>query len=41
MRDGDLMIITADHGSDPTWSGTDHTRECVPVLSFAKGMKPG
>jgi phosphopentomutase len=31
-RDGDLIVITADHGNDPTWSGTDHTRERVPVL---------
>ena len=41
LRDGDLMILTADHGNDPTWKGTDHTRECVPILTFAKGMKPG
>ena len=41
LRDGDLLILTADHGNDPTWKGTDHTRECVPVLSFAKAMKPG
>ncbi|CTQ51111.1 phosphopentomutase [Jannaschia donghaensis] len=32
MRDGDVMIFTADHGNDPTWRGTDHTRERVPVL---------
>jgi phosphopentomutase len=41
MRDGDLMVLTADHGNDPTWKGTDHTRECVPVLAYATGMKPG
>ena len=41
MREGDLLVLTADHGNDPTWKGTDHTRECVPVLSYAKGMKPG
>ena len=34
MREGDLAIITADHGCDPTWIGTDHTREHVPVLAF-------
>ena len=34
LRDGDLLIITADHGCDPTWRGTDHTRECVPVLVY-------
>lgn len=34
LRDDDLMIITADHGCDPTWSGTDHTREQVPILTW-------
>lgn len=34
MRPDDLMIITADHGNDPTWIGTDHTRERVPVLCY-------
>lgn len=34
---GDLMIITADHGNDPTWHGTDHTRERVPVLVHGTG----
>ncbi|MEL7091278.1 MAG: phosphopentomutase, partial [Pseudomonadota bacterium] len=33
LRDGDLLVITADHGNDPTWVGTDHTRERVPVLT--------
>lgn len=32
LRDDDLLILTADHGNDPSWVGTDHTRECVPVL---------
>lgn len=32
LQSGDLLIITADHGNDPTWRGTDHTRERVPVL---------
>ena len=41
LRDGDLLVLAADHGNDPTWKGTDHTRECVPVLSYAKGMTPG
>jgi phosphopentomutase len=41
LKDGDLMVLTADHGNDPTWRGTDHTRECVPVLTFLKGMRPG
>ena len=35
----DLMIFTADHGNDPTWTGTDHTRERVPVLGWGLGRK--
>jgi phosphopentomutase len=31
---GDLAVITGDHGCDPTWSGSDHTRECIPILAF-------
>ncbi|MCA3612074.1 MAG: phosphopentomutase [Methylobacterium sp.] len=38
---GDLAIITADHGNDPTWRGTDHTRERVPILAFGPGIGPG
>ena len=38
---GDLVVITADHGNDPTWTGTDHTREQVPVLAFGPGLRPG
>lgn len=38
MKDGDLAIITADHGCDPTWIGTDHTREQVPILAFGPGI---
>lgn len=41
LRDGDLLVITADHGCDPTWRGTDHTRECVPILIFSQGIVPG
>ena len=41
LGEGDLVVLTADHGNDPTWKGTDHTRECIPVLTYAKGMKPG
>jgi phosphopentomutase len=37
MHDGDLLVITADHGNDPTWRGTDHTRERVPVLIAGQG----
>lgn len=39
MREDDLLIITADHGNDPTYSGTDHTREKVPFLAYAKNFK--
>lgn len=39
LKAGDLLIITADHGNDPTWRGTDHTRERVPVLCVAPGVK--
>src|SRR5690606_34802203 len=41
MRDGDLLIITADHGNDPVHHGTDHTREYVPLLVYAKDMELG
>ena len=37
LADGDLLVITADHGCDPTWTGTDHTRERVPVLGMVVG----
>lgn len=39
LRDDDLLIITADHGCDPTYPGTDHTREYIPVLIYNKRMK--
>ncbi len=39
MRPGDLAVITADHGNDPTWRGTDHTREHVPILIFGPGIE--
>jgi len=38
IRPGALTIITADHGCDPTWEGSDHTRECVPILAFGPGI---
>jgi phosphopentomutase len=41
LRKGDLAIITADHGNDPTWRGTDHTREHVPILCFGPEVEPG
>lgn len=37
LRPDDLLVLTADHGNDPTWPGTDHTREQVPVLIYARG----
>ncbi len=40
LRDGDLLIVTADHGNDPTFRGTDHTRERVPVLAAGRGAGP-
>ena len=41
LRPGDLVIFTGDHGNDPTWRGTDHTREHVPVLAFGPGIGNG
>ena len=37
LRDSDTVVITADHGNDPTFRGTDHTREFVPLLTFRRG----
>lgn len=39
LKDDDLLIITADHGNDPTYTGTDHTREKVPFLAYGKAME--
>jgi phosphopentomutase len=41
LKPGDIAIITADHGCDPTWQGSDHTREHVPVIAFGPDIKPG
>lgn len=41
VNDDDLILITADHGNDPTWKGTDHTREYVPVLAYNKKLNGG
>lgn len=38
MREDDVLFITADHGNDPTWTGTDHTREMIPVLIYSKSF---
>jgi phosphopentomutase len=41
LRRDDLLVITADHGCDPTWAGTDHTRERVPVLAISPSARVG
>ncbi|KGE78753.1 phosphopentomutase [Halomonas salina] len=41
LEDDDLLILTADHGCDPTWPGSDHTREHIPVLASGAGLAPG
>jgi phosphopentomutase len=41
MRDHDVLMITADHGNDPTFHGTDHTREYAPLLVYGKTARPG
>lgn len=38
LRPGDRAIVTGDHGCDPTWPGSDHTRECIPILAFGPGL---
>ena len=41
VGEDDILILTADHGCDPTWTGTDHTREHIPVLIYGPKVKPG
>ena len=41
LKDDDLLIITADHGNDPTWTGTDHTREKIPLIIYSKSLSGG
>ncbi|KHT06671.1 phosphopentomutase [Pectobacterium brasiliense] len=41
VKGDDILILTADHGCDPSWHGTDHTRENVPVLIYGPNVKPG
>lgn len=41
LKDDDLLMITADHGNDPTWTGTDHTREKVPLIMYSKRFQNG
>ncbi len=40
LGESDIVLITADHGCDPTWKGSDHTREKIPVLFFGKAVEP-
>lgn len=41
LKEGDLFLLTADHGCDPTWRGTEHTRERIPIFGTGVGMKGG
>lgn len=41
LQPDDLVIFTADHGNDPSWHGTDHTREHVPILAYGPNIQPG
>src|SRR5690606_2776589 len=41
LNDDDLLLITADHGNDPTYVGTDHTREFVPLIAYSKSFTEG
>ncbi|MED6334466.1 MAG: phosphopentomutase, partial [Planctomycetota bacterium] len=41
LRPEDLVLMTADHGTDPTWEGSDHTREYVPVLAVGPAVTGG
>jgi phosphopentomutase len=41
LRDSDRLVLTADHGNDPTYKGTDHTREQIPIMIYGKDIAPG
>ena len=41
LRPDDLVVFTADHGNDPTWRGSDHTREQTPIMAFSPALTPG
>ena len=41
MQEDDILILTADHGCDPTWPGSDHTREHIPVLVYGHKVPAG
>jgi phosphopentomutase len=40
LKEGDMVVITADHGCDPSWPGSDHTREHIPMIFFGPGVAP-
>ncbi|MGL4970173.1 MAG: phosphopentomutase, partial [Cetobacterium sp.] len=41
LKENELLILTADHGCDPTYKGSDHTREYIPVIAYGKNMEQG
>jgi len=41
LQDDDILVLCADHGCDPTWPGSDHTREHIPVLAYGSRVTPG
>lgn len=41
MQPDDILVLTADHGCDPTWEGTDHTREHIPIMVYGRHITPG
>ena len=41
LKEDDVLMVTAEHGNDPTWHGTDHTREMVPLLIYSKSFEKG
>ena len=41
MQPDDMLVLTADHGCDPTWEGTDHTREHIPIMAYGRHITPG
>ena len=41
MQPDDMLVLTADHGCDPTWEGTDHTREHIPIMVYGRHITPG
>ena len=40
MKENDILILTADHGCDPTFTGTDHTREYIPLMVYGQNVNP-